>query len=122
MLEVKSHIKALKHILLVWLVLFSLAPCSVKEVFNGVLYSSQKPLNKTKTALIEAGCEISPRAYREKSVSQSEAGRTVIPMLFFGAKKAESRPAVFFEGFSGIYSGNSPPKYILYKRLKVDAA
>jgi len=119
MVNLKEHVKIGKPIALMLLVLFSLSPCSAKQrlldAFN-IDYSS--PLNKT-------------RAAGNANNSCSFNTITAVSRSFIKLKKDQVYSNTNFSTFdrlrntstldhgSGLRAGSSPPKYILYKRLKV---
>ena len=124
MFKAKNHIKNMKHILLMWFALFALSPCVVKEVLFSVANAEySKPLNKSKTTTPTNSCQYSQNDNQQISVvRKSNTNQEIEPFdvsenLFF---------VVCSTKINGKYtktsSGNSPPKYILYKRLKLDVA
>ena len=120
----KSHIRNVKHILLMWFVLFSLSPCTVKEiVFNSVNVDYAKPLNKSKTAAQTSSCQYSSNDSRPISIAEkSNLNKQTEPVDFYNNPHFEVRSTKVHNNYSKTSSGNSPPKYILYKRLKIDIA
>jgi len=124
MLKAKSHIKKLKHILCVYFALFALSPCVVKEaLFSVANVEYAKPLNKTKTTAPTSSCQYSQNDKQQISVvKQSKINKQTEPaevseILFFVVRSVGINT-----NYPKTTSGNSPPKYILYKRLKLDVA
>ncbi|MDR6526287.1 MULTISPECIES: hypothetical protein [Chryseobacterium] len=111
------HMKTYKAIITMLILAFSLSPCSVKrdvlDIFD-IQYISG--LNKVKTT---SGCDTSPTTSRF-SVSKADVKLTGKDFfsLNFPIKNTESE-RLSFNKYSGHTTGNSPPKYILFKRLKL---
>ncbi len=118
------HIKKFRHIVLMWLVLFSLSPCTVKEaLFHSVNTDYAKPLNKSKTTTPTSSCSYSSTENLQISVvKKSEISKQIEPVNFFDNPFFTILSATVYNEYSKTSSGNSPPKYILYKRLKIDIA
>nr|WP_298005803.1 hypothetical protein [uncultured Flavobacterium sp.] len=119
----ENHIKKFRHIVLMWFVLFSISPCSVKEaLFYSVNTDYAKPLNKSKTSAPASSCSYSQNDNTQTSVvKKSKVYKRIDPVnvsnnLYFAVLSAK-----VYNDYSKT-SGNSPPKYILYKRLKIDIA
>lgn len=124
MFNAKQYIKNLKHILWVWFALFTLSPCVVKEaMFSVVNAEYSQPLNKSKTTAPTNSCQYSQNDNQQVSVvKQSKINKQTEPAevaknLFLIVHSIEINT-----NYSKTTSGNSPPKYILYKRLKLDVA
>ncbi|OCA72784.1 hypothetical protein BBH99_12865 [Chryseobacterium contaminans] len=107
------------------ILVFSLSPCSVKrdvlDIFD-IQYISG--LNKVKTTTgFSLNCE-TPTTSSKVSVSKTDTkykhkeflsnANTVVK------NTGEKNPS--FNKYSGPTTGNSPPKYILFKRLKLNLA
>lgn len=114
----------MKHIFWVWFALFALSPCVVKEaIFNVVNAEYSQPLNKSKTTAPTNSCQYSQNDKQQVSVvKQSKINKQTEPAevaknLFFVVRSIGINT-----NYSNTTSGNSPPKYILYKRLKLDVA
>lgn len=106
------------------MVLFSLAPCSVKEsLLKTVDLSYTKPLNKSKSTFqFSRQCQ-NPTILEHSTSSNVKA--TLELKLICGDPVGNLYSNYFVikktgNNYSGIITGNSPPKYILFKRLKVD--
>lgn len=106
-----------------YFILFALSPCIVKEALlemANVEYS--KPLNKSKTTTQVNSCQYFQNASRQIStIKNANISKQTAPVCF-------SDNLYFFVSsdktgkYSKNTSGNSPPKYILYKCLKLDIA
>ncbi|HLV15451.1 MAG TPA: hypothetical protein VKY41_09740 [Xanthomarina sp.] len=121
----KSYIKFLKHTLLLLVVMFALAPCSVKEsgatVFN---IDYQRPLNKSKALVFQDNsCEnlefnlietVKTQDDFELNVLATKTNNTVL--------LAPNFQVVFQKNYYKNYSESSLPLYILYSQLKLDIA
>lgn len=121
MTKLNSHIKTLKNIGVIWFVLSALSPCTVKDVFfSSVKSEYSKPLNKSRTTAPIVSCSSTNIESKNSLVvnqlkfhKEFEPGDRFIPPFFHFQE--ETNPNVLLAN----YSGKSPPKYILYKRLKI---
>lgn len=124
MTKKESHIKNFRHTVLMWFVLFSLSPCTVKEALSQVVSTDYaKPLNKSKTFAPTTSCSYSQNDNQQISVvkkakinKEIESDQVVNNSCFVVLSSKG------YNDYSKTSSGNSPPKYILYKRLKIDIA
>lgn len=124
MLKTKHPIINTKHFLLLWFVLFALSPCVVKEVMFSVTNAEYaKPLNKSKTVAQSNSCQYSQGENQQISIvkqwiidKQTEPAEVAEHLVFVVRNNGIKT------NYSKTYSGNSPPKYILYKRLKLHVA
>lgn len=103
--------------------LFSLSPCIVKEALFSIVNIENiievKSLNQSKTTL-QSTCLYSIVEQQNSTVKQSEINKQFElidvfnsqPFVFFTVKYNGKYPAIFYS--------NTPPKYILFKRLKID--
>ncbi len=105
------------------ILVFSLSPCSVKrdvlDIFD-IQYISG--LNKVKTTSgLSLNCDISATSSRI-SISKAEAKFKYKGSLLDGSATAKNtrEESLLFNEYSGHTTGNSPPKYILFKRLKLN--
>lgn len=119
MANIKSYFKLLNRILFVCLILFSSAPCSVKVFFSDkidVVY--EKPINKTKSTSPSTNCQLDLFGKQQKSSFQKsvESHADFSPIIRIEKSGLQEKT---YNKFSSSYSGNSPPKYILYQRLKI---
>ena len=121
MSKIKANIKNLKSILLMLMVLFILAPCSVKAtVINTDHFAYETPLNLTKTTLQFNQCQSLTTV--EHSKTSFEIAKSIVyhpalnsVQLAFLNQKVKQ----VVSNDSEIVKSNTPPKYILFKRLKV---
>lgn len=122
MSNTKVHMKTYKAIITMLILVFSLSPCSVKrnvlDIFD-IQYISG--LNKVKTTSgLSQNCDIANTSSKT-SVSKTEAKVKYKKFLFAFDATAKNigEEKIFFNEYSGHTTGNSPPKYILFKRLKL---
>ncbi|WP_426278810.1 hypothetical protein ACN9MN_06155 [Chryseobacterium sp. S-02] len=119
----RAHIHFYKAITILSLLAFSLSPCSVKrDVLNIFDIQYFGTLNKVKaTAASTANCDAS---FQNSSATSKVKAHKKVQQLDFsfhvnlylknpGAEKT-------LPSYSKTTTGNSPPKYILFKRLKLD--
>ena len=112
----------------IWLViaLFSLAPCSVKEQWlSQINIEHNSSTNKVKTTQVSTSICSEPvqssisdtdvHKKQEKRFSRSNLG--IENRSLFVARTELKTPYFLSEN-----QGNSPPKYILYQRLKISLA
>ncbi|WP_265430007.1 hypothetical protein [Chryseobacterium sp. YIM B08800] len=125
MSNIKLHIKFYRAIVMMLVVAFSLSPCSLKrevlEVFN---IQHIGTLNKVKTT---APSFFSCESFNSSSkVSVSRSDFKFKGIAFSNFLQSDNlnfeKPTFSQTNYSGNTSGNSPPKYILFKRLKLDMA
>ncbi|MDP9960522.1 hypothetical protein J2T04_002406 [Chryseobacterium lathyri] len=118
----KNH----KAFIMMLILAFSLSPCSVKRDILGIFdIQHTSGLNKIKTTTGSVSvCDLSSDTSSARTIlSKADAKHKSKGFLFnlntvlsFGEKK------ITFNKYSGHSTGNSPPKYILFKRLKLDLA
>ena len=122
--QMDCNMKFFKHIFLLCFVLFSLSPCTVRDYLSAASETENaKPLNKNRTTSTAGSCTYFGLE-RQKHALGFTAERSDRKEPFYNRHRhafAEGL-TVFCSGFSYTTSGNSPPKYILYKRLKIDLA
>ncbi|MDR6919439.1 hypothetical protein [Chryseobacterium sp. 2987] len=115
--------KTYKAFLTMLILVFSLSPCSVKRDVLSILdiqYISG--LNKVK---ITFGSVLSCNGTTENSTPKSSVSKTNRKHQNREFSLPSDRLSFFiddadrFSSYSGKVSGNSPPKYILFKRLKL---
>lgn len=124
MTKKESHIKKIRHIVLMWFVLFSLSPCTVKEALSQVVSTDYaKPLNKSKTIAPTTSCSYSQNDNQQISVvKKAKIYKEIGPVQVVNNLCFTVLSSKVYNDYSKTSSGNSPPKYILYKRLKIDIA
>lgn len=122
MLEIKRNTENLRHILLMWFVLFSLSPCVVKEVLTSAANIDYvKPLTKTKASTRSNLCSYSLNmGLRISTVRKSKINQQIDPVDLSRDQLLDLLSAKVLRHYTATFRGNSPPKYILYKRMKID--
>lgn len=117
------HMKTYKAIITMLILVFSLSPCSVKrnvlDIFDIQFISG---LNKIKTtSSLSFSCDSASASSRisvSKNKTQSQYRN---PFSDFSSTTGNSvEKKISFNNYSGHSTGNSPPKYILFKRLKLN--
>lgn len=106
-----------------WFTLFSLSPCTVKEVLlHSVNTEYAEPLNKSKITQTNS-CQFSWNGNQHSSsVQQSKINKKNESVDFACNSAFPAYADKIDKNYSKTATGNSPPKYILYKRLKIDIA
>lgn len=119
-----NHIKIFRYIILIGFVLFSLSPCTLKKVVYQSINSDYTiPLNKSKTTTQTGNCSYSQQENLQTSIAKKVKINKQIRLIdFLNKEYLEVDSAKTHNNYSKTSSGNSPPKYILYKRLKIDIA
>jgi len=122
MSRIKPALKKSRYLLGLFLILFSLAPCAVKDIFaNSLSATYQATFNKTKTTLSANNCSVSFSTTQQHVVEQKSIKKRC-SAVGKGNEKIITISANFTAGFTEKCSCNSPPQYILYKRLKIAMA
>ncbi|MBB6331188.1 hypothetical protein HNP24_002138 [Chryseobacterium sediminis] len=117
------HMKTYKAVITMLILAFSLSPCSVKrnvlDIFD-IQYISG--LNKVKiTSSLSSSCDAAS-ASTKISVSKANIQKQYKDSFsnFYSSAGVFDDKKIFFNEYSGHSTGNSPPKYILFKRLKLN--
>lgn len=117
------HMKTYKAVVTMLILVFSLSPCSVKrnvlDIFDIEFISG---LNKVKTtSSFSFSCDVAS-ASSGLSVSKIKVQNQYNKFLsgFTPAVHNSVEEKTFLNTYSGHSTGNSPPKYILFKRLKLN--
>lgn len=121
MSNTRIPIKMYKAVVTMLILVFSLSPCSVKRdvlaIFD-IQYISG--LNKVKTTTgLSLTCD-TPTTSSNISISKAEAKYKRLLPDFNATVKDIGGENLNFNKYSGRTTGNSPPKYILFKRLKLN--
>ncbi len=122
MRKVQTHIKNTKNILLVFLVLFSLSSCIAKETFFDLANIEYfKPLNKSATLLQKVDCQNSVTKNQKIAVAkQAKIDKKNEVLTTFTARSFVVLAFKIHPKYVHACLGNVPPKYIFFKRLKLD--
>ena len=124
MSDARIHMKTYKSIITMFVVVFSLSPCSVKrdlfDIFDIQYISS---LSKIRSSSIQTfNCD-STTETSSKRIAVSKTNlkvREIFPFCFNSILYFSKKDKSFYNNYSGATSGNSPPKYILFKQLKLN--
>ncbi|WP_133121684.1 hypothetical protein [Chryseobacterium sp. PMSZPI] len=121
MSNVRFHMKTYKAIIMMLVLVFSLSPCSVKrdvlDIFD-IQYISG--LNKVKaTSGFSVSCDANSNTSSGISISKAETKLKNKDFLYVKLIVKSPKKKTFLNEYSGHTTGNSPPKYILFKRLKL---
>ncbi|UFH31717.1 hypothetical protein LNP04_17405 [Chryseobacterium sp. C-71] len=122
MSNVKLHIKIYKAIVVMLVVAFSLSPCSLKRDVLGIFnIQHTSSLNKVKTtALSFSSCQsISSSAKVSFLKADFKFKNHLFSDILQSVNGYSENKTVVLKNYSGNTSGNSPPKYILFKQLKL---
>ena len=116
------NITLIKRFLVLVVLMFGLMPCTVKEaVLDSVGIEFNRSFNLSRTTIQNNQCQ-SLSATEASAYSVSYANEVeVLPV----ATSEKLEALVVIETANGVCktaSGNSPPYYILYKKLKLDMA
>ncbi|MFK8293874.1 hypothetical protein [Capnocytophaga stomatis] len=118
--ELLLHIKKVKFLLWGTLILFSLTPCSAKGfLFDSVEISFFKPFHKNRTTAFSFQCQ---NSVAEEQNTQTEYVLNVFDNQesdsFYSAELFTSEAKIKKEYFYR-NSSNAPPKYILFRCLRI---
>lgn len=119
------HIRHFKAIILMLVLAFSLSPCSLKrdllDIFD-IQYVSALNKVKTTNSVQSYSCDSETQS-TSHCISTSKNSLKSKENIFFTALNRTPYPQngsrVSQNNYSGHSTGNSPPKYILFKRLKL---
>ncbi|SRR5690606_24399998 len=120
MQAIKGHIKILGRLFLLWFILFSLAPCGAKGNWLDTLdLEYSRSLNKSRTTPVNS-CQFIVSQSRTKLIVKEAQlpGRDHSPFLESMGYPAPAQPKLNWASAGG---DQGPPKYILFKRLKIAA-
>ncbi|SFN06951.1 hypothetical protein SAMN05421594_0791 [Chryseobacterium oleae] len=117
-----TSMKNYKALIMMLILVFSLSPCSVKRDLLGIFdvqYISG--LNKVKTTANPTfDCDSSTELSSRRMAASKADFRSKETTLFTSNSGSDfPEDTVFQKKYSGTTTGNSPPKYILFKRLKL---
>lgn len=118
------NIKILQRIIAMFVVIFALTPCSIKgSLFTSLDIAFERPLNKTKsTQKPNTLCKSEVFSYNRAESNTTETATNIPEEAVTTPVIAPSFKNVALKQYAKQTSGNSPPLYILYKRLKFDLA
>lgn len=119
----RTYIIFYKTIVVILLLAFSLSPCSVKRNVLGVFdIQHVNTLNKVKTTVIpKANCDFAHHNFSSKtSISKADFKFNEVFSFKLNSVLNLSKNTISQNKYSGATSGNSPPKYILFKQLRLN--
>ena len=117
---IAKHICTTKHLLTMCLLLFALSSCSVKESLLGLVQTDYaKPTNRSQTTSQNVFCSYTVATGKEVSVTNHSKIKYRKETELLTANFVGIFPHKTETSYFKTFSGNSPPKYILYKRLKL---
>lgn len=117
------HMKNYKAVITVLILAFSLSPCAVKrnvlDIFDIQFISG---LNKVKTtSSLSFSCDAASASSGISVVKNKTQNQYKDYFSDLYTTKGNSfEKKIFLNAYSGHSTGNSPPKYILFKRLKLN--
>lgn len=122
MLIREKDIRIIKYFLVIGFVYLSLNPCHFKiRFFETPNADYSKPLNKTKAT--SPSCQYSFEERQLISILKNLKSKRKSAIINTEEKQYFILYATaFFRSFSKTFSGNSPPKYNLFKRLRLGMA
>lgn len=105
-------------------IVFALSPCTIKDILNDVAYTEfARSFNKSKTTTSGNSCTYGQNAYQLASATEiKKINEKKEPGYFQRSKTFISFSFHNSKGNPKAFSGTSPPKYILYRCLKIDLA
>lgn len=125
MLSTRTYINFYKTIVVILLLAYSLSPCSVKrDVLSVFDIQHLSTLNKTKTTVSSiANCVFVHQNFSSKtSVSKVDFGSKDFFSFKFNSTSNFPGVTIYQNKYSGATIGNIPPKYILFKQLRLNVA
>ncbi len=115
------HIKNNKSIFLMLFILYAFTPCTVKTaLFKTVDITYKKPILVSKTTLQDNSCQntlITKQVNNVTKQVQTVSGNLPFTVINFTLKTLENSSNSAYISFGNL--SNSPPFYILFKRLKI---
>lgn len=124
MVKTDGHIHRMKRIALIWFILFSLSPCALKAVLvDSINTDFAKTLNKAQATAPINACQYVRNDSRQAAlVKQAKKDEKRLFFDFLGHQRVVAAAVKTYGKYSKTHTGNSPPKYILFKRWKFDIA
>ncbi|HUH50915.1 MAG TPA: hypothetical protein VLZ11_02330 [Flavobacterium sp.] len=129
MYQKQQHSNFIKSIVVMFLIMFSLAPCSVKEVaLNSVSIDYTKPSSRSFSLSQNTDCKVLS-ALESAAITNAKASYKHHPQAVVYTRNSAASPtltistdAAIGTSFSQAILTNYSAKYILYKRLKLGMA
>lgn len=124
MSKIQTHIKTYKVVVTILILAFSLSPCSVKRDVLGIFdIQHLSTLNKVKvTSNTVNTCSSFTKTSLKTAVLKDvfKYKKNSFSFAFHSILQSSKDDKIFQNHYSGHATGNSPPKYILFKRLKLN--
>ncbi|SHE90290.1 hypothetical protein [Chryseobacterium sp. OV279] len=118
-----TSMKNYKALIMMLILVFSLSPCSVKRDLLG-LFDVQYISGLNKVKITDSVQSYACDSVTERSSSKVSVSKRILKSknhkYFTEAIPFPEEGTISFQNkYSGTTTGNSPPKYILFKRLKL---
>lgn len=124
MSKIQTHIKTYQSIIVILILAFSLSPCSVKRDLLGIFdIQHLSTLNKVKaTSNTVTTCSSFTKTSLKTAVLKDvfKYKKGSFSFAFHSIFQSSKDDKIFQNHYSGHATGSSPPKYILFKRLKLN--
>ena len=122
-MKIHSFTKLVKHFVLLSLIVFTFIPCSVKGFLADRIQTSySKPISNPKISNTLNSCLYTDLTSKQSQISQKKTITRLNSFENLSKIKFEQIESNSLSENQFEFSGNSPPKYILFKRLKIAAA
>lgn len=119
-MKIHSYTKLIKYFVFMSLIVFTFIPCSVKGFLaDSIQTSYSKPISNPKVSNTLNSCLYTDLTSKQSQISQK---KTILKINSLGnLSKIKFRQIELHSTSENpfLFSGNSPPKYILFKRLKI---
>lgn len=117
----KIYIKTYKAVILMLILVFSLSPCHVKrdvlDLFDIEYISGLNKVRATNGFSLHCDTSVaSSKILLSKAKVKYEGSLLKLSIV----SKNTEKKSIFFSEYSGYTTGSGPPKYILFKRLKLN--
>ncbi|WP_223605826.1 hypothetical protein [Chryseobacterium sp. OSA05B] len=118
-----TPMKNYKALIMMLILVFSLSPCSVKRDLLSI-FDIQYISGLNKVKITDSVQSYACDSVTERSSSQVSASKSILKSkehkYFTDTVPSPEEGKIRFQNkYSGTTTGNSPPKYILFKRLKL---
>ena len=117
------HIKKAQQLVFLLAVLVSLTPCTIKDsLFSSFGIAFERPLNKNKSAQTHNPSCVTEILSKTQTEERTVTMAVIRPQITKSPSYSVAPKKTALKKRSKKASGNAPPIYILYKRLKFDMA
>lgn len=122
-MKIHSFTKLVRHFVLLSLIVFTFIPCSVKGFLADHIQTSySKPISNPKVSNTLNSCLFTDLTSKQSQIRQKKTVTKINSFENLSKIKFEQIESNSLSENQFKFSGNSPPKYILFKRLKIAAA